>query len=114
MQFNYIGHLHLVKVFGIVRELDLPAPFNAIEAVCQGHVAMLVVMAVRFSVGSDVYQLLTCVTRQKGVYKGLRKTASVVQQSIKGHGLRKSAVIKKYRNRLPRWKHTLVGPGSIK
>src|SRR5690606_7031585 len=114
MQFTYIGHLHFVKVFGIVRELDLLAPLNAIEAVCQCHVAMLVMMAVRFSVGSDVYQLLSCVTPYKGVYKGLRKTASVIQQSIKGHGLRKSAVIKKYGNRLPRWKRTLVGPGSIK
>ena len=101
------------EVFAIVRKLCQLIGLDGVQGVGEGHVAEAVVMAVTFTVRSDMDELGPVAPIVERADEPVGQMLAAGEQSFKGDGASDRSVIKKQGNLSPRRQPLFVGLGRI-
>src|ERR1019366_3751620 len=99
--------------FAVVGELgDVPS-LDFVQCIGERHFAMVVMMAVAFSVGGDVNQLRSLAGVGEAAHQPFCKSFAVVQQSLEGNALRDGPIVEEQIDPLFRWQFRKISSSRV-
>ena len=102
-----------LEELAVIGQPDVGVLRKALEHVGQGHVAVGMVMAVRFAVGGDVHELGMLAAVVEPLEEPGQEAVAVVEQPLEGHLLRDDAVVEEQDDRPARGKPAEVGARRV-
>src|SRR5438093_116616 len=98
-----------LQVFSVIGELRLVFAFDVVQSIGQGHFAVLMMVAISFTVGCDVNDLRPPPAVGKSGDEPFSEIFAALQQALECDRLRDRTVVKENGNSLARTQLHLVG-----
>ncbi len=97
------------KILTVICQLREVVTLNMMQCICEGHFALLVMVAVGLTIGGDVNDLGPRARIRERGQKPSSEVFSFFEQVLEGDGLRNGAIIKKHRDALAGWQRHVIG-----
>ena len=113
MNLRFVGRRMTFQVLPVIGESRNVVALDVVQRIGQGHLPVVMMVTVRFTVRRNVHQLVPLSAIVEGAYDPVRKSFTTRQQLLESNRARNRPVVKKHGDRAVRGQPNQVRPSRI-